>query len=158
MRGINNGGPEGSHTLTSLLTEMLLEIMKKLRKESYISFVNAKATCSTLRDITSIVKHLSIKQLPMFYEEEYPAVERVIDLSLIFGNPKLCFDMNSCIHSFCATGNFKYGYQIFRNVARKGITMLCMFGPWSSLLIPGAQIIILGPMSLLCGIVSMMKK
>ena len=78
VRGINNGGPEGSHTLTSLLTEMLLEIMKKLVKESYISFVNAKATCSTLRDIgehSSVVKHLSIKQLPMFFEDEHPAVD-----------------------------------------------------------------------------------
>ena len=55
----------------------------------------------------------------MLSEEESPAIERVIDMALIAGNYQALF-RHAFVHSFCGGGDFKYGYQLLRQISKKG--------------------------------------
>ena len=53
---------------------MLLEIMRRVERDSYISFVHVKSTCKLLKSIgeeVSTLNHTSLHQQPLIVDEEY---------------------------------------------------------------------------------------
>ena len=94
LRGNGNGGPTHCDSLTMLPTELIVEVMKRLGRVSLASFINAKATCKTLRDVgerACVVKEAAIRELPMLCEVGNPSIERVLDSALIAGNYQALF-------------------------------------------------------------------
>ena len=63
-----------SISLIDLPNDMLMEIMTRVERDSYSSFVLAKSTCKLLKSIgekISALNHNSLHQEPQIVDEEY---------------------------------------------------------------------------------------
>lgn len=113
--------PPLGNSLTELPSEMLLEIMKKVGSGSFISFINAKASCKALKAVGEeniVLEHLSFDQVPLLIEYENPNVEHVVNAALAAGNLSALFRLGIA-HCLCAGGDFEYGFQLISNAADK---------------------------------------
>lgn len=116
-------------SLTDLPNDMLFVIMKKLGKDSYGSYVRAKASCKLLRDIgeeNGVLKHLSINHIPLFAEVNNEPVRRVTNVLLEAGNMSVVLRIGM-VHLFCNGGDYKYGKKLIKRASRRGLVLLRLY-------------------------------
>lgn len=113
--------PPSPPSLIDLPNDMLLEIMKRVAHDSYTSFINAKATCKAMQAVGEeyeVLKRVNLKQLPLFIDDEYPHVGRVVNAASAAGNSRALFRLGIA-HCLCAGGNYEYGCHLIANAASK---------------------------------------
>ena len=73
--------------------DVLVSVMRVLARTSFVSYVNAKASCKLLRDVGSdgVVFHdLHCGVIPLFVEDE-PRVQKLLEDAAVAGNLRAIF-------------------------------------------------------------------
>ena len=103
--------------LSKFLDEVLFEIMKKLVRSCYVSYVHLKCTCKMLNSIGNerSVVHLRCLGLPI-NAEDHVSVERLMNVAIVAGNLTSLFRLG-LFHLLCTGGDFMYGQHMILRVA-----------------------------------------
>ena len=74
-----------SPSLLDLPDDMIFVIIKRVGRDCYRSFVNAKVACKTFKRISEepkVIQEIAINQIPLFHEERDEKFQEVIDACL----------------------------------------------------------------------------
>ena len=80
-----SGSTSPSPSLFDLPDDMIFEIIKRVGRDCYRSFVHAKVACKTFKRISEepkVVQELAVNQVPLFREERDKKFQEVIDVCL----------------------------------------------------------------------------
>ena len=84
-RKSGSGSASPSPSLLDLPDDMIFEIIKRVGRDCYRSFVNAKVACKTFKRISEepkVIQEIAVNQIPLFHEERDEKFQEVIDACL----------------------------------------------------------------------------